>query len=117
MIFSLHKLITRYNPDICVIEAPLLVNSPKTLILLAEIVGAVRGATVGQAKYIEFSPSTWRKLIANPDEKFPIKRVLCKPWDIQKVKELCGVETENDNIADAILIGLARIKQFSLKQK
>ena len=62
MIFSLHKLITRYNPDICVIEAPLLVNSPKTLILLAEIVGAVRGATVGQAKYIEFSPSTWSKI-------------------------------------------------------
>lgn len=108
MIIGLHKLTKQYKPDICVVESPPLINSPATLIMLTEIVGAVRGMVIDSAEYVEYSPTKWRKLIPH-EGKIPIKRKDAKTWDIARVKELFQVETKNDNIADAILIGYARI--------
>lgn len=108
MIISLSKIVKQYKPDICVIESPPLINSPGTLIMLTEIIGAVRGMVIDSAEYVEYTPSVWRKLIS-PDKKIPQKREDAKAWDIAKVKEIFSVETNNDNIADAILIGYARI--------
>lgn len=112
MIIGLYNLVEKYDPEICIIEAPPLINSPGTLIMLTEIVGTVRGMVVTRSEYVEYSPHVWRKLVAKEGEKIPIKRVDCKIWDIKKVAEMYGVQTDNDDIADAILIGGARIKEI-----
>lgn len=108
MIIALSGIVKKYKPDICVIESPPLINSPRTLIILTEIIGAVRGMVIDSAEYVEYTPPVWRKLIS-PNEKIPIKRTEAKAWDISKVKDIFDVTTDNDNIADAILIGYARI--------
>ena len=101
------------NPDIVVVERPPYCNSPDTLIMLSEIVGCVKGwAISNDADYVEYAVSKWRKLVAGPNETIPTKRKEAKPWDIQKVKDIFNITAIDDNEADAILIGLARIAQF-----
>ena len=115
MCFGLTNLLKKYSPDIVVIETPPLVNSPKTLVMLAEIVGVVKGWSIcsGFAEFVEFSPpGEWRKLVAREDEKIPTKRNDCKKWDIERTKDLFHIDPKDDNEADAILMGQARINQF-----
>jgi len=113
IIAILHDILDKFKPDIVVIERPPFINSPKTLVDLAEIVGAVRGRVMDRAEYVEYWPNEWRKLVAAPDEAIPRKRMLCKEWDIQKVRELFrNVSIVDDNHADAILIGKARCNEI-----
>ncbi len=114
MSIALTHLLKKHSPDIVVAETPPLMNSPQTLIMLAEIVGVVKGWAIcsGFAEFVELEPSKWRRLIARDDEKIPRARKECKPWDMQKVKELYDIEPIDDNEADAILIGQARINMF-----
>lgn len=107
MIIALKELVDRIDPDICVIETPPYMNSPKTLILLAEIVGSVRGMVIDRCQYEEMEPKRWRRLVAMDGEKIPNKSKESKAWDIAKVKEYYDIDTTNDNVADGILIGLA----------
>lgn len=113
MITELHKCVKKFKPDILIIESPPFMNSPKTLKLLAEIVGSVWGMVISSAEYIEYEPSRWRSLVKAENETIPRKRAECKQWDIDKVKEIFGIDTDNDNIADAILIGYARIQHIA----
>ena len=114
MVIDISRILKEYKPQIIVIESPPLVNSPKTLILLSEIVGVVRGWSIasGYAEYVEYGANEWRKLIAGEDEKVPRSRNDAKPWDMEKVRNLFGVEPVDDNEADGILVGAARIKQM-----
>ena len=114
MIEDLLSLLNREKPLIIVIEKPPYKNDPKTLVVLYEIVGAVRAwAILNKADYVEYVPSQWRSLVAGEDEKIPIKRNDAKIWDIEKVKELFGIELDSDDEADGILIGYARVIQFA----
>ncbi len=102
-----------FKPDIVVIEQPPFCNSPKTCVMLAEIVGCAKGYAISTgADYVEYSPSEWRKLIADVGEIIPRKRDEAKRWDITKAENIFHKLMEDDNEADAILIGLARIRQF-----
>ena len=114
MIMDISRILKEYKPQIIVVESPPLVNNPKTLILLSEIVGVVRGWSIaaGYAEYIEYETSEWRRLVADDDETIPRSRKDAKPWDIKKAKDLFGVISKDDNEADGILIGAARIKQM-----
>ena len=118
MCLELVGMLKKYKPDIVVVEKPPFINSPQTLIQLSEIVGCCRGwaITQGFCEFIEYMPNEWRSLIKKKDEKIPKKREECKEWDIRKVYEyMPNIEfITDDNEADAILIGLARIKQFML---
>ncbi len=113
MTIDIISLLKDYRPDIVVVEQPPFCNSPKTCVMLAEIVGCAKGYAIASgADYVEYAVSEWRKLVADKDEKIPTKRDIAKEWDIQKVREIFKKEVEDDNEADAILIGLARIRQF-----
>ena len=114
MCFGLSEILERNKPDIIVVEKPPYVNSPATLIMLAEIVGVIKGWALcaGYAEFVEYGPTEWRKLIANDGEVIPKNRKECKEWDIHKVLSNFNYVPADDNEADAILIGQARINQF-----
>lgn len=115
MTIALIEKLKKYKPDIVICETPPFMNSPKTLIMLAEIVGVVKGWAIsgGFAEFVEIGPTEWRRLVADPDEKIPTKRDPAKIWDIAKVKKIFNIEAIDDNEADAILIGQARINEFA----
>ena len=117
MCFGLVELLKKHKPDIVVVERPPFINSPLTLIQLSEIVGCCKGwaITQGYCDFVEYMPNEWRSLIKDTDEKIPRKRDDCKLWDIDKVyKYMPNIEPlADDNEADAVLIGLARIRQMS----
>ena len=62
--------------------------------------------------YVEYIPSQWRALVKDGGESVPRKSKDCKVWDIAKVKSM-GYDPIDDNEADAILIGQARINEFA----
>lgn len=119
MCFRIIDELKRHKPDIVVVEKPPYCNDAETLILLSEIVGSVRGwaITEGFAEYVEYSPNRWRKLVADKDEKIPTKRNLCKPWDMEKAQAIIKRKPIDDNEADAVLIGIARINEMKSYQK
>lgn len=75
------------------------------------IVGALFGLC---AKYgVDFHmlrPTEWRKYSRADGEKLPRKREELKEWSISRVKELHGIDVD-DNTSDAILIGQAWINK------
>ena len=82
--------------------------------LLSEIVGVVRCYAImhKDVDFVRKRPTEWRKL--TKDEYYPEKgkKVDFKKWSVEKVKRDYGIECD-DNEADAILIGQARINEFS----
>ena len=112
MMSEIKKLIIKHKPEIVVIEDLAVFNNMATNKNLCELIGFVRGLCVTEGIYFDrLAPCTWRKLIAGKDEKIPRKREECKPWDIKKANEN-GLKTQNDNEADAFLIGFAYKKLF-----
>ena len=113
---ELAGLLNKKKPDIVVIEMTVVPNNAATQRLLSEIVGVVRGWCLSQKKDIEFirlRPTEWRKLVKNSGEKVPkSKKDGLKQWDIDKARELFHFEPIDDNEADGVLLGYARIKQF-----
>lgn len=113
MCIALIETLKKYKPDIVAIERPPYCNSPDTLIMLSEIVGCVKGWAISNyADYVEYAVSSWRKLAAKDGETIPRKRNEAKIWDINRCVELYNIMPQDDNEADAILIGHARIKEF-----
>ena len=113
MIVAIWDLFKRFKPNICIIEGLTVFNDIKTDSSLSDIIGAVKGFSLTTGCwYDKLFPSEWRKLISTDEEKIPMKRIDCKPWDIEKLKALLNINTDNDNIADAVLIGLAYINLF-----
>ena len=62
--------------------------------------------------YMLYHPTHWRKILGM-DVKGK-KRPELKQMDIAYVKDHAGVITDSDDIADAICIGLAYIKEWSM---
>lgn len=113
MTMDIINLLKSCKPDIVAIEQPPFCNSPKTCVMLAEIVGCAKGyAIAAGADFVEYTVNEWRKLVAGA-EKIPRNRNEAKKWDIDKVMNMYpSINLEDDNEADAILIGVARIRQF-----
>lgn len=115
MCISLCNLLKEHKPDIIVIEMTVVEKNAGTQRLLSEIVGVVRGWHIitGASEFVRLRPTEWRKLVREEDEKLPkSKDDGLKNWDIAKANALFGLSLKDDNIADAILIGYARIRQF-----
>ncbi len=114
MCIALIEMLKEHKPDIVVIERPPYCNSPDTLIMLSEIVGCVKGyAICNYADYVEYGVTAWRKLVADKGEMIPRKRPEAKIWDMDRCEKLFGFIPKDDNEADAILIGQARINEFN----
>ncbi len=78
---------------------------------LTLLLGAIYGKCIEKDIYYHsFRPSEWRKLI-DPGKK-PRKREELKKWGIDKVNTFIKEKTSNDNIADAILIGIAYVNLY-----
>ncbi len=113
---NLIKLLDERKPDIVVIEMTVVPNNTGTQRILSEIVGVVRGWCMSQKKDVDFvrlRPTEWRSLVRNKEEKIPKSKAAgLKEWDIRKAKEIFCFSPIDDNEADGVLIGYARIRQF-----
>ncbi len=116
MCSSIISYLKANTPDIVIVEKTAVDRNIKTLRILSEIVGCVRGASYTiQSEFWEYAPSEWRKLCTEPFESSNVpanKRDDWKRWSKERVKSLFALEV-NDDCADAILLGLAHINQFN----
>ena len=114
MIRQIHKLLDRVKPDILVVEGLNVYNNPKTQEGQTDIIGACYGYAIEHEIWFDrLAPNDWRKLVADDGEKIPRNRNDCKPWDINKLNKLVAIKTDDDDVADAILIGEAYRRLFS----
>lgn len=105
------KKLSEINPDIVVVEEEV-IGSSTTTRLLAMIIGcALSWALAKNKEFHMIQPSQWRSIVAEQGKSYPKKREDVKPWDIQRCKEIFGIEAEDD-VADGILVGWAYIKNF-----
>lgn len=118
MIQKIYALTIAENPNIVVVEGLTVFNDIKTDSNLSDIIGAVRGAALAckECWFDKLLPSEWRGLISD-GEVIPRKRVDCKAWDIIRLEKLFSIKTNDDNIADAILIGFAYCRLFGGSRK
>lgn len=108
MTIKIIEKIVKEKPTIVIFESLNVIKSIKVAMAMSELIGACKACCIiNDIWFDRLSPSEWRKLVADKEEKIPKKREICKPWDIKKVKDILNVDTDNDNIADAILIGEA----------
>lgn len=112
MVLQIYSLIDDYKPDIIAIETPSVARNVNVQRELTMLWGAVYGKCLGnKIHWCSYRPSEWRKWFKD-NNPMPRKRIELKAWAIDKVKELFDIKV-NDDIADAVLIGEAYIKQFS----
>lgn len=110
MINSIYALCTDVKPDVVVTELTVVVRNAQAQRNLTIILGAVFGfCCAHNIRYSSLRPTEWRKLIS--EEKKPRKREELKIWSKRKVEELFDVRKINDDISDAILLGLAYIRK------
>ncbi len=102
----------KYNPSIIVCEEAVSVRNADVFRKLCEIIGSLRGASIllSDCWFDKLAPTEWRSLVSNG--AYPKNRSDCKPWDITMAEKLLGYKTDNDNIADAILVGQAYVNLF-----
>jgi len=111
MIDQIYESIRYHNPDIIAIETPTVVRNAKTARELTMVFGAIYGLAVDRNIFFKaYRPSEWRKYWRDP--VMPRKRAELKEWAIDKVKNEYGVDV-SDDVAEAILIGGAYIKEYS----
>ena len=111
MINAIYKKIDEVKPQIVVTELTSVTRNAKTQRNLTMVLGAVWGkCLLTDAYYHSFRASEWRKLVDSG--KKPRKREELKKWSIDKVNSILKTEINNDNISDAVLIGMAYINLF-----
>lgn len=112
MVHSILDFLSDEMPDIVAVETASVSRNAHTQRFLTMIIGAIYGMCVqNNCFFFSFRPSEWRKLIS--DEKRPRKREELKKWSKDQVKTKLNIETNNDDVSDAILIGLAYINKFT----
>lgn len=113
MISEVMTLIEREAPDVVVVEETVVTRNPQTQRMLSMILGAILGVCVSYGfAYCALRPTQWRKAVRGEDEKLPRKREELKKWSVDKVIELFGINEVNDDVSDAILIGMAFINMM-----
>lgn len=112
MALTIKELLKKHNPDIIVIELTNVLTNATTQRSLDRILGVIEVWSWEKGcDYFEYPPTQWRKLVQG-DTTIPSGGDSKKKWDIQRVKDIFGIDTNNDNIADGILVGYAHICRF-----
>ena len=117
---DLIELLEKYQPDIIVIELTAAPKGAQTQRSLTELIGVVRGwAAFHDTDFVRVRPSHWRKLAKQYCERefhgeitLPTERSQLKCWSMDVVKKQYGIQVD-DNISDAILIGISRIEEIN----
>ena len=114
MIRSIYVLIEESKPFIVVAELTSITRNADTQRKLTMILGAVKGKCVDKnIDFYAYRPSEWRSLVKDKDEKVPRKRQEQKQWALDKCHKIGYENVIDDNEAEAILIGMAYIKQMT----
>ena len=104
-----------WKPKSCRIEHPQ--GQGKNVLavgMLCEIIGAVRiYCLLNKCDFSEVTPSVWRKHLGI-DQGLKVKREQLKQQAIDRVKEYFSIDV-NDDLADAICIGISMIKEYNQK--
>lgn len=113
MCIALIELLNKYKPVIVAVEEQAFARSVSVAVMNAKILGVLQGwcLTIGYSEFVALRPSHWRKLVSD-NGPVPTDRKDAKAWDVKKVEEIYGFTPKDDNEADAILVGLARINEF-----
>lgn len=113
MLDRLFGMFSKEHPGTIVVEQEDVSRNAKTNRQLNMLIGAILGYCIlNDIEFVQLKPSVWRSLISS--EKKGRKRVELKQWSINTVKNMYN-KTVDDNEADAILIGQARINMFVTK--
>lgn len=114
MIRSIYALIDDLKPFAVVAELTSVARNVDTQRKLTMILGAIKGKCIeNNTDFYAYRPSEWRSLVRNEIEKVPRKRQEQKQWALDKCHELGYENVIDDNEAEAILIGMAYIKQMN----
>ncbi len=107
------------KPQIIVVEESASKNNIKVQRMLSEIIGVIEGYCIlNNADFVKYIPVQWRNLVKEQNEIVPKNTKPVKKWSINKVNFLFkGVDVIDNNESDAILIGLARIKECDALMK
>ena len=109
MLKTISNRIVENAPDIVVFEDISLQTNVSTLVLLAQLQGAIiQTCVMNDIEYIMFKSSSWRKVL-NFHQGRNVKRPELKQQAKDFVKNKYGLELKED-ICDAICIGEAYIK-------
>ncbi len=103
------------KPNVIAVEA-MVVGNTNTTRMLSEVVGIARSAAIMvNADFFEYNPSVWRKACLDEGEISPESlagkkfiRDDWKNWSLERVN-LRYVKTVTNDVADAVLIGVAHI--------
>jgi Holliday junction resolvasome, endonuclease subunit len=110
MCFEICVWIKETQPDIVVFEDVSLQTNVATLRLLAQLQGVIIGCCqLYEIPYKIYKPSEWRKLLDFQQGR-GVERKFLKQQSKNYVKKYYDLEV-NDDIADAVCIGTAYIKQ------
>lgn len=115
MISKLQKMINNKKPDIVVVEMTSVSRNMQTVRNLTLILGALYGKCMEEGAYFEMlRPSEWRALIQPHTDLKPAsrKRKDLKKWSQAVVKQLFDLDV-NDDISDAILLGMAYVNKYT----
>ena len=116
MISQLFTLIEKEKPDIVVTEMTVVTRNAQAQRNLTMILGAIYGKCVEkEIWYHSFRPTEWRSLIDTDKKPKGRKREDYKAWSCSVVKDVYGIEA-NDDVSDAILLGRSYVNKFSNKE-
>lgn len=110
MIAEIVKVIGKIKPDRVVFEDVALQDSPRTLIMLSRIQGAIIGFCIEHGiPYEIYMPTSWRKIVGIKQGK-GIKRENLKEQAIAFVRDAYGIKV-GDDCAEGISLTLADLKE------
>ena len=113
MVSRLFALIEKEQPDIVVTEMTVVTRNAQAQRNLTMILGALYGKCIDKGIwYHSFRPTEWRSLIDTDKKPKGRKREDYKVWSMEIVKDIYGIEN-NDDVSDAILLGKAYVNKFS----
>ena len=117
---KVNELMLEYNPDIIYAEEPepaFVKNNIDVYRKLTFAHGAIAIVLNHYSKEMKLcSSSHWRKQVGIKTGR-GITRAQLKPLDIAKANELFNLNTKNDDLADAVLIGWSYIVEYGTTAK
>lgn len=113
MILKIYETIRAAKPDVVVFENVQLQTSPKTLMMLTRIQGAIMGYCLEHGIIWNiYMPTQWRKILGFSQGK-DTKRKELKKQAIEFACEAYNIQFKED-IAESVSIGLAYLKSKGL---
>lgn len=111
MSLGLLQMLDKYKPDILYVEETVVLRNAQTQRFLTRLQGVIYGWCIqNSCEFNIIRPTQWRKQLSFSQGK-NIKREQLKQQSIKYVKENYGLDV-NDDIADALCIGSAVLKEF-----